>query len=513
LVIALLAFAIASSDGLIDPYTHGFVSATILNLGNFAQPQVAAVAENIQGAYILIAQVSLFSDINPAILEYVPIAGLVALAATVFVVVRLVRNTVAAVFVAGILSYRSFAPSIYGVWPHAFGFALFLFLVGVFARRSQRTPEKVALLWLIFMAIQLYSYTAELWAVSFVVSIQAYALIARTFGKPGKTQRQAPPFSAAIAFAMLVTFLGVNQVIYGQYLPLLLASKSALSTSASYYFSLLFRTTPPVPYAWIPHTSPASVILHSVWPVLGYGPFVLIFPAIRKWAPPSPGEERNQFGLLLGGLVFAWIADVAVYSSVGGFGAALFRVPSMAAPFLVLIPVGRLIKQTDSHDLNRARAVAAYSATLLLVTIAIFGHSVTVGNYVTSPSRYVHADNSALWLYSHAPWAMSIYSDHNTQGRYSITYATEGKWFDPNHIYTSASYSHLVNPKYAGTTDHYFQGAFVVVNLELAQQRTTAGGWLDFEPLGAHLPTIQSNVNLGLIYADGYSDIFLGMSS
>jgi len=356
-----------------------------------------------------------------------------------------------------------------------------------------------------------YSYSAELWAVSFVIFAQAYALTLRRKSSTGRAQRTALPLSSAISSAMVVTFLGFNQAIYGQFLPKLSAFGSDLSTSVSYYFASLFRTSPPVPYAWIPPpSSPALLVVHIAWPALAFAPFILMFPPVRKWAASPAAEEPKDFGLFFGGLTLAWIAEVSVYAAIGGLRATLLRIPSFAAPFLGLVLIGRLRRQTDFRTLDRGRILGAYSIALVIVSIASFGLAISSANLVTSSSHYEHADNGAFWLHSRAPIVTTIFSDQNTQGRYSVVFADQGIWFDPNHLYTLDSYSHLVEPGYAASADTYFQNKYVVVNLELDHKQTTAGGWQDFEPLAPHLSTIESNVNLALIYADGNSDIFLG---
>src|SRR5207247_2324977 len=221
----------------------------------------------------------------------------------------------------------------------------------------------------------------------------------------------------------------------------------------SYYLALLFRERPPVPYTWIPPPSSLALLAaHIAWLALAFSPFILIFSPFSKRAPPFANEEPGRFRLFAGGLTFAWIADVSVYSTLGGFANILLRVPTLASPFLVLILVGRLARKNRARTIDRGRFLTAYSAALLIVAVATFGLSVSAGNYVTSASHYEHADSGALWLYSRAPWVATIIADHNTQGQYSIVYAVHGKWFEPSRVYTLESYSHLVDLKYAGST-------------------------------------------------------------
>jgi len=511
---AMIAFAVSSTNGMIDPFTHGFVSTTVLMLRKGSLQLAGSQIENIPGSSFLMAQTALLTGINPAVIEYLPLAGFGAFVAAFLLAFILLKNAVVAAFVADILSYQFFAAWLYSVWPHAFGFVLFLFFLTVFALPARRTATKATLLWLIFMAIQAYSYSAELWAISFVIFAQAYVLVARRNVRANEAGPAVLPFSSAIFGAMLVTFLGFNQAIYGQYLPRLSSFQSDISTSVSYYFASLFRASPPVPYAWIPPpSSPALIAAHIAWLALAFAPFILILPPFRKRTAPSADGQSNLFRLFAGGLTLVWIVDVSVYAAIGGLRATLLRVPSLAAPFLSLILIGRLRGQTDTRILDRGRVLGVYSAALVVVSVAGFGLALGAGNFVTSASHYEHSAHGALWLYSRAPWVTTIFSDQNTQGQYSIVYAMNGKWFDPNHLYTLDSYAHLVDPRYAGSADGYFLNDYIVVNLELVHKPTTAGGWQDFEPLAPHVPTIESNVNLGLIYSDGYSDIFLGMAS
>jgi len=132
------------------------------------------------------------------------------------------------------------------------------------------------------------------------------------------------------------------------------------------------------------------------------------------------------------------------------------------------------------------------------------------GYYITSPSHYAEIEPSAYWFLDHTQNITHIFSDQVTQGKYSIVAAQAKHKFNPQNFYTVHSYKYLVDPLYISRKNDFFEGEYVVLNLETANKRTTAGGWRDLDPLNKYLQNIDMNTNLNKIYDDNAINILQG---
>ena len=516
-VTSLIPFVVSSVYGTVDPFTHGEIASTILLIKNGVLVSGQSNIEFTPAVGVLLAGSSFATGIPVQILAYSPIAGTFAVL-TVFVLARrLMRDTIAAMLVVNVLSYRFYSPFLFGTWPHSFGYTFFLLFVFVFARYSgSRSPSLLILLLLVFFGNHFYSYNGELWIVAFLLFAEFARLILHQRDRTPTASLGRLRSTSSLVAAIVVTFVTFNQVIYGAYIPRFSAVQSEWTVTFRYYISVIFRTVPPVKYAYVPAPSPPLLLSSNVaWLSLAYVPLLVgIVVAAKNRAELrqaiSSGAARKW--LIVGALIMVWPVDILIYLPIGAAAIATTRYLTFIAPLVSPLALVFLLRHRIRIRKTSANtAVSVYLAVLALLAVASFGLTMANGYWVASPVHYTDADSGARWLFSESPSTSSIFSDQNTQGEYAIVSAAAGKWFFSNNLYNSSSFSQLVNPTVPPSTGGYFHGAFLVVNLNLANTSTKAGGWLDFQPLSPYLSSINGNPAMSEVYDDGNSWILSGV--
>ena len=456
------------------------------------------------------------SGVPLPVLEYFPIAGGFAAFIVFILARRLLGDPIPALLVVNVLAYRFYSQLLYSFWPHSFGYTLFLMFVFLFFRYSGSRSVSLALcLSLVFVGTHVYSYNGELWIVAFLILAEAGRLVMRRLrrasGRPQGSWRSA----SSLLGATLITLVGLNQAIYGVYLPRFSAMQSEWTITFSYYLSMVFRTVPPVKYAWVPAPAPTILLLSNVsWFALAFAP---IFVGLTVATVARTRLSRTTFSIstpksiLLGALVLVWLADLLAYIPLGAASVAATRYLTLIAAFVSPLGLVFLFScNTRTRKIPPLHTISAYLVVLAVLSVSVFGLTFAGGYWVTSVTHYSDAEGGAEWLLGSSPNSSSILSDHHTQGEYAIVFAQAGKRFASANLYSSQSFSELVNPSLPVTSGGYFHHSFIVVNLELADKVTKAGGWLDFEPLSTHLADVNNNPQVEKVYDDGSEWIFSG---
>lgn len=507
--LALFGAVNSSRLGIVDPFINDGVAAVIVASH---QPYVDFGSTSlvyVPGLGFLVLAISDLSSISPVTLQYVPIAAFFALLATYSLAKRfLPRNyAYAASLIASIVVLRVFSTDLADLWYHTFGFMLFFLFIFVFLDfLDKRTIERFAALWIIFIGIHLYSYTAELWAVSFLLFANVLML-----ARPKK--RRILTFSLFLAFG--VTFLGLNSVVFGQYIPKFTVWSGQIATSFGDYLSLLTGAAAPTPWFFVnPHPTPiALILLYAAWYALIFLPLLLVaayvvYKIFKSKSISVLGAFTSTTAIIVISMLLVWPIDAISYSLIGALAVGVLRYYPLIAPVIIAVPLIYLLRKTRITGMGRRTSgvVGAYFVALLVICACILPLSVSNGNVVTSPDKYTNVDPSAAWFFNSTPAADQILSDLHTQGEYAIVRAQQSSTFYALHFYTPQLYGSLVDPDNLtgnGGSPSLLAHQYIVINLALASGRTTAGQWSDLEALQPHLGSINSNPHLIRIYDDG----------
>src|SRR2546426_5410322 len=206
LLLGLFPAAIAYSAGVIDPFSHGIVASSILSMLRGKVDFQIAQFSNTPSVGFFIISLSTVTGTDPVTIEYLPIAGLFFILAALVLSRRFIPSGTGAIAVFLVLSLRWLPLTLETVWPHTFGFALYMLFVTVMTKKAgEERWATITLLWILFVGTHFYSYTVELWLIGFVATV----LLVRWLRKEPKSF-----LSWSVLAAMVVTFLAFTKVIY-----------------------------------------------------------------------------------------------------------------------------------------------------------------------------------------------------------------------------------------------------------------------------------------------------------
>jgi len=498
-IVATIPLASSSVRGIVDPYLVGVVSSSVLFQSADHVPIEATQFGYVPGLGILLIILAKIGGLDPEFSMYLPIAGSLLILAS-FVLARLfTRSASLALAVALVIGYRWLPPTLSTVWPHTFGFALYFLFVAVYFRlETVRDPRYILQLWILYLGIHMFSYTTEVWVIAFVGA----TTILRYLREGLKSK-----LTSSLLAAVIVTFFGFTQIVYTGYIPGVEAAANEFGIGLQALLSSLFRASPPVPYGWVPPPTPPVVLsLQIVWYLALFVPPLLAF-AGRSMRDRGSRNRRTLFGVSTGvvGFVAVWPVDAAAYALVGALSVGLFRYSTLSGALLTTPAVEELKSKSIAQAARAIRLPASHMMAigLIVVSMILFASASSQGLNVSSVSKYSETQPGANWLLSNQPGLRSVYSDHLTQGQIAITAARMGREFTTTNLYSVTSYEALLGVGSYTSSAPYFRGRYVVVNLELAQFKTTSGQFTDFEPIRPHLAQIDSNPGLSLIYDDG----------
>ncbi|WP_206203418.1 hypothetical protein, partial [Thermococcus sp. GR7] len=111
------------------------------------------------------------------------------------------------------------SPNNYSVWPHAFGFVLFLIFVSISIGKMQKisSASLLILLGLIGVSVNSISYTSEMWIISFLIFAVIVNKIFQKILHHGV--RHDLSLVLGLATTLTVGFIYFNNIIWDQYLP------------------------------------------------------------------------------------------------------------------------------------------------------------------------------------------------------------------------------------------------------------------------------------------------------
>ena len=203
----------------------------------------------LPGIGLLLLAITELSSISPVALAYTPIGAIFVLLVMDPLAKRFIPGLFAASLVASIVLLRVFSTTMFSVWPHMFGFMLFFLFVYVFLDLlNKRTIESLAALWILFLGLYLYSYTAEIYAISFLLFANVLMLV--------RPRNRLPTFS--LLFSFVVTYLAFNQVLYNTFVPKFSVYSDQAAQAFGYYLTGITQTrgAPLAPWLYVPASSP-----------------------------------------------------------------------------------------------------------------------------------------------------------------------------------------------------------------------------------------------------------------
>src|SRR2546427_5091980 len=258
LIVTFIPLAVWSVEGIVDPFAHNLTGAAILAKLQGRVNLPTSGFRYVPSIGFLMVSLSWVTGLSLESLEYLPIAALLFVFAASVFGRGFMRSSLVGTAIASLLVFRWLPPALSSLWPHTFGFALFLLFVAVYLKLEDRRQwEFVVTLVLIFMGVHFLSYTVELWLIAFLASAGIIAFLR-------KESKHSLSFSLLLAF--VVTSLAFNEILYASYIPSVLSASTDLTLGFNLWLSGTLLGPPPVPYAWVrPPSPPALFALNVVY--------------------------------------------------------------------------------------------------------------------------------------------------------------------------------------------------------------------------------------------------------
>lgn len=396
-----------------------------------------------------------------------------------------------------------FATSYYSIWPHGFGFSLYLLFIYLYCKILSdivliKKANYVVLLLIIFAATNFYSYTAEVWMIIFSIFINFlivfYSYIYREDLKSYLTKDMLMVFIAL--------FLMFNNIAFNSYLPKI--KFSAMYDSVSYFlhpFSnfLGYAGSETHKYAYYTESPKLLTFINiSILILLMLPIFISIFFDFKKLFDKESNTNLNKIFMIKYSLIIVGISDVILYALLG---VLFLRYILFIFPILAVVSLTHLLK-------NQQKFISLFICCIVILSTISFCWTWSLGLKNTSESKFEEFNYGANWIYNNDV-DVQILSDHYSVSWYQIIFAEKGSKLKGSY-YSEESFYHLADPSFTGYKDGYFNKDYVVINQKFKKNKTWVGGWNDFISIITCENIIECNLNLNKIYNDQIVSIFKG---
>jgi hypothetical protein len=388
-----------------------------------------------------------------------------------------------------------FAAPYYSIWPHGWGFLLYLLFLFIYSKIIKtKRMNYLSLLILIFIATNYYSYTAEVWMIFLSLLINIMLLFFLHYKSESRLNNS---LTKAIPLVLIIIFLSFNEISYNAYLPNI--NMVAIFDSVNLFFAQSFGTGLIDQYKYV-HQSPSFLTWINVitMTLITFPVFITMMFDLKKIVE-STSVEFIRFLCLRWSIALICIVDTIIYAALG---VLFLRYILFIFPVLAIASLNIIIP-------NKQRIITLFLTIVVIFTVISFCWTWTLDIKNTSDSSYSEFDYGAKWLHSKSI-NKKIISDHYTLSWYQIAFANENDKLE-GYYYLNDTFYHLVDPSYTKYSDKYFRNNYVIINQKFGDSKTWAGGWNDFKPINNYDENIRNNVNLHRVYNDGYVSVLDGV--
>ncbi|MEE9341337.1 MAG: hypothetical protein V3V21_06700 [Thermoplasmata archaeon] len=439
-------------------------------------------------------------------LQFLPIHGLL-MPLVYYVLCRRLTSSPAlsALAVLAMMVGVSFGSAFYGTWIHGWGFVLFPLFVLLYLKIQERRDWRYfTLLFLVFVTTFLYSYTVNIWMVSFAFLVNIPQFTRR------RNVRLRSTLPLALSFAIITLFF--NRVMYDLFLATkrFASMESPYNFLAKYFPSVIAQSANEYQYAV---TNLWFALASSVFLILLIGSVFVGMLWLLK------GPNRRPFlttarGTTVIALLLTSMVDFAVYA-ISGTITPRFMIFVFPAVLVAILVAKSRVNKTERFDVPESRenrVIQDATATrpfrhvrpqcqfgLTLMVILVLVASLTASlrwsqvDVISSPAFHSEYEPAGHWLLAHSPEPAYV-SDLLVGYKVRYDLAQKGvvaAFFPLNLTVYSSIVAHGDSSEFP---------PYILLGWDL--KRLDASYWAQFEPWKVHEDAIVSNGDFNLVFAD-----------
>ena len=489
-------------QGIIDQFLSQSIAFTTFYLDASHFPSTSPIfsPKYIMGTIANYLIISKIANLSPESIQYLPIPGMILPIIYYSVCKKFTKSGTLGLTITALMMLTVGPSNFFAVWTHAWGFLLFLIIILLNIHiYNKKEPRTILLLIIVFVSINFYSYTAEMWAIS-LISLFNLTLIISGYFTGHKYLKNK--LITSLNFLYIVIFFGFNEIIYGGYL-----AHGRFEDSFKHSILLFLSNISPfhktsdfVEYA----SFGESHLLLTIFGLTYY--FLLLFVICLPIAisiikaskirvssnSPNDLNMASHFRIVL---IAVAIVDIIIYSMRG-----LFTLRTI----LFIYPLVALI------SLNQLKVRKSYKHIFLsFIFIVAFIHLILGAYYETLPVDYTksnYLESSADWFLNKSTQYDAL-ADLRTGYKYSL-YGASKKTIFGKHFFDINSYKQIVEPSYHvnKTQSLHEISDYVLVNIRVKYIQTDE--WGNYYPFNNYLTEINKNHHISKIYNDGSIWIF-----
>jgi len=486
-----------STKGVTDPFSfwHTAYIQKFINTSHFPLEDSLYSPKYIPGAMSMLIIFAKVTGIEPKSLQFIPIVGLM-LPITYYSLCKKFTAKEIYIFIVTLMMLNIPSPMEFlTTWPHAFGYYLYLvFLLAYCDIFKTRTVEKLIIIMLVFLGIHFYSYTAESWALSFLIVINIVLLVLSFLNKNYRTKVR---INLLVLF--LVVFLGFNKIFYEAYLPQGRYINTMIESHRLFFYNYGKLFSLPETDKYIYRAEPNLILsllgfiyVSSLITIILLVGFIVFRNIIKNKRFVETVKNLSEFSFFKIAIVTVGVIDIIIYAAAGVVN---LRYIYFLFPLLVLISLNQLnIKNLFKLNI------------LLILLFVITSHtflSWQSDKFIFNNSKYRDMEPSAYWFFENTLEKKAII-DLRTGNKYLLESLFKNTNFERSFI-NADGYQLLVEGTHSNSNLRNI-APYVVINKRLNRIQTLK--WGNFEPIYKYSTQINENVNLRRIYEDDFIWIF-----
>lgn len=430
--------------------------------------------------------------------HFLPILGLL-LPISYFALCKKFSNSRVSVFIIVLLMLSIPTPTeFFTVWPHAFGYFLFLSFIHIFLRNfNNKTPEAVLIIIIIFLSVHFYSYTTEMWILSFFTFFIFISLFFFFISK-NKLIKKNLMFSLLVAF--FVIFFGFNKIFYESYLPTGKFISTIFESSELFFYNYgnFFSFTESHKYVY--RTEPNLFLSLSGLLYLSSMALIVLFSSLQYLHTLiKSGKFRDDIGQAKSDAYFKYalivtgVCDILIYAARG--------VITLRYIYFIF-PIVTLISLKELRLKEGFKTCILFFLLFLVISHTILSWS--SNSFTSDPTQYKDLEISANWFMENSIQKKAL-TDLLTGNKYLLESVSINQEFDKVYINLD-HYDMIVNPQDYEDNELNIYAPYLIINKNL--KKVLSDKWGNYESFSYHLKEINENQNLNKIYNDDIIFIF-----